>query len=282
VGILVDAHPQFELFLKVVGARPDSVESHLTVPLLKWDGALYSTEDVYLDALVEYAAGAAVSGTAGWTASREVIDVGVRGYVGRIKARLEARDKQQSRKEFVNTCDEAVTKVAFAAAGCSLDYVSMELLRRWDRFLGIANFSYYAQSPYALRLWATGTVAGRGVRTTITRRVGPDVRRQALESLWEIWQERRVGASSGMYLPIWELRAAVCWRLRIGDDEFDRAVAEALAGAHTDLPFRIHLDQASARATPASTRPLILPTASGLRRVFNVVSIIPTTTKEQL
>ncbi len=83
-----------------------------------------------------------------------------------------------------------------------------------------------------------------------------------------------------MYLPVFELRAAVCWRLRIGDDEFDKAVAEAVANGGADLPYRIHLDQASARTTPASTRPLVLPTNSGIRRVFNVVSIIPTT-KEQ-
>lgn len=281
VGVLVNAHPQFETFLKVVGARPNSIGSHLTVPLLRWDGALHSDEDAYLNALIDYAAAAASSGTVGWSADWQTIDAGVRGYVLRIRARLEAREKQQSRKQFVNTCDEAITKVAFEAAGCPLDYVSMELLRRWTRFLGVANFSYYAQAPYALRLWATGTVTGRGERTTITRRVGPQIRREALEALWDTWQERRVGASAGMYLPVWDLRAAVCWKLRISDDEFDRAVTEALAGVHADLPFRIHLDQASARATPASTRPLVLPTASGLRRVFNVVSILPTNLKEQ-
>ncbi|MFN2503680.1 MAG: hypothetical protein ABR540_05515 [Acidimicrobiales bacterium] len=281
VGILIDAHPQFAWFLKVVGARPDSTGTHLTVPLLRWDGTVHADEEAYLEALIDYAAGAGASGSAGWSASRDDIDSALRSYVLRIQARFEARERKQSRKEFVNTCDEAITKLAFTAAGCPLDYVSMELLRRWTRFLGIANFSYYAQEPYALRLWATGTVAGRGERTTITRRVGPEVRQQALEGLWETWQERRGDAAAGMYLPIWDLRAATCWKLRIGDDEFDRAIAEALAGVHPDLPFRIHLDQASARSTPASTRPLILPTASGLRRVFNVISIIPNKPKEQ-
>jgi len=84
-----------------------------------------------------------------------------------------------------------------------------------------------------------------------------------------------------MYLPIWELRAAVCWQHRISDDEFDKAITEALSGLYPELGFRIHLDQASVRATPASARPLVLPTDSGLRRVFNVVSIIPTSSKEQ-
>lgn len=282
VGILVDTHPQFEAFLKVVGARPDSSTTHLTVPLLRWDGTIHASENAYLTNFVEHAAQAAASGTVGWSASVDAIDEEVRGYVGRVQARLKAREKTPTRKQFVNSCEEAITKSAFTAAGCPVDYISMELLRRWTRFLGIANFSYYAPGPYALRLWATGTVTGRGADAAISRRVGPEVRRRALEGLWETWQERKAEAAAGMYLPIWELRAAVCWQQRIHDDEFDTAVAEVLAGAHPDLGFRIHLDQASLRPTPGSTRPLVLPTAGGLRRVFNVVTILPAaSTKEQ-
>ena len=281
LGHLIDAHPQMGGYLRVVGARPDSSSTHLTIPLLRWDGARHGSEATYLDELVGYVYGASESGAVAWMADRETIDAGIRDYVGRIRARLDARKKPQSRKQFVNSCDEAVTKVAFAAAGCNLDFISMELLRRWTRFLGVANFSYYAPGPYALRLWATGVVTGSGDQASITRRVGPDVRRVALEGIAQVWQERRAAAAAGMFIPIWELRAAVCWQQRITDDEFDKAVAESLAGVHPGLGFRIHLDQASVRATPASTRPLVLPTDSGVRRVFNVVTIIPTTSKEE-
>lgn len=281
LGSLLEAHPQFEGFLRVVGARPDSRGAHLTVPLLRWDGAVHKTDEGYLSALVDYASTAAATGTLSWAADRDTINKGIRSYVERISARGKARGKPQSRKQFVNTCDEAITKVAFAAAGCPLDYISMELLRRWTRFLGVANFSYYAPGPYALRLWATGTVKGRGLVTSIDRRVGLGVRRDALKGLLQIWQDRRGSAPSEMYVPIWELRAAVCWEHRITDDEFDRAIAEALNGIHPDLGFKIHLDQAAVRATPGSTRPLVLPTDSGIRRVFNIVTIIPTTTTKE-
>jgi hypothetical protein len=282
LGLLVDAHPQFEGFLRAIGARPDSTATQLTIPLLRWNGTLHTSEAAYLDALVEELTAAVGSGMIGWSASRETIDKGIRSYVGRLRARLEARNKQQSRKEFVSACEEAVTKVAFAAAGCRIDYTSMELLRRWSRFLGVSNFSYYAPGPYALRIWATGTVTGRGPAARINRNVGLEVRRRALDGLLQAWQERRASAAAGMYLPIWELRAAVCWQQRISDDEFDKAVAEALNGAYGDLGFRIHLDQASSRATPGSTRPLILPMEGGLlRRVFNVITLVPTTVKEQ-
>lgn len=276
LGSLIEAHPQLEGFLRVVGARPDSTATHLTIPLLRWDGAAHPNEASYLDSLISTAATAAESGSVSWSADRATIDTGVREYVSRISARLEARQKTQTRKQFVNTCDEAITKVAFAAAGCNLDYISMELLRRWTRFMGVANFSYYAREPYALRLWATGTVTGRGPGVQIERHVGPDVRRSALDAVLQVWQDRGTSTSSSMYMPIWELRAAVCWQQRISDDEFDKAMAEALGGVHPDLGYRVHLDQASVRATPASTRPLVLPTDSGLRRVFNVVTIIPT------
>jgi hypothetical protein len=282
LGCLADTHPQFEGFLRLVGARPDSTSTHLTIPLLRWDSAEHSSETAYLNALIEYVTSAVESGSVAWSASRQVIEDGIRAYVGRMRARLEARQKPPSRKQFVNSCEEAVVKVAFAAAGCRIDYTSMELLRRWTRFLGVANFSYYAPGPFALRLWATGKVVGRGLSATAFRNVGADVRRHALERLLQAWQERRSSAAAGMYLPIWELRAAVCWQQRISDDEFDRAIAEAINGLHADLGFRIHLDQASARATPGSTHPLVLPTDTGIRRVFNVVTLVPISTKEQV
>jgi hypothetical protein len=276
LGSLVDAHPQFEGFLRIVGARPDSSGSFLTIPLLRPVRSEHPTDESYLDAFVDNARTAVAAGTVGWSLEPDRIDDGIRSYVRRTAVRMQARKKVISRKMLASICEEAITRVAFAAAGTPLDYISMELLRRWSRTLGVANFSYYAPGPYALRLWATAAVAGRGAEVSIRRSVGPDIRRTALRTLATEWQERRADAAAGMYLPIWQLRAAVCWRQRISDDEFDRAIGELLSGQHSDLHLNIHLDQASLRTTPGSTRPLVLPTASGLRRVFNVISVAPT------
>ena len=278
VGDLIAAHPHFEGFLRVLGGRPDSTSTHLTIPIMRFDPARHGHydnfhADAYLNDFIAYAADAAQSPGLGWRSSSTDVQDAIRGYVTRIQARATARQKTVSRKQYLNTCEEAVTRLAFTAAGCPLDYVTHELLRRWTRFLGLATFSYYAPGPPALRLWATGTVTGRGSQTTIERRVGPEVRRQLLDELWGIWQAERSDGAAGMYLPVWQLRAAACWRLRINDDEFDQAIVDALAGTRGDLGIEIHLDQASLRATPGSTRPLVLPTASGLRRVFNVINI---------
>lgn len=272
VGDLINAHPQFEGFLRLLGGRPESTSTHFTIPTLRDATGRHPSNEAYLDDFIGRAVNAASANTLGWSASAEDVEQGIRSYVARIQARAAAREKVVTPKQFVNTCEEAISRVAFTAAGCPMDYITLELLRRWTRFLGLATFSYYAPGPGALRLWATATVTGRGDDTVIRRRVGYDVRHQALEELWGVWQNER-SEGSGMYLPIWQLRAAVCWKQRINDDEFDVAITEALAGKHGDLGIDIHLDQATLRATPSSTGPLVIPTASGLRRVFNVINL---------
>ena len=272
-GVLVEAHPQLEGFLKALGARPDSPSQSFTIPLLRWDPERHLSEDVYLEDLVQVVVAAVRAGKTGWTDDASTIDRDIRGYVQRIRARRAARDKTQTRKEFLKTCEEAVTKVAFAATGCPIDYISMELMRRWARFLGVGNFSYYAPGPYALRLWGTGTLDGAGHEVAITRRIGPGIRQQVLAELLDVWQERRATSPATMYAPVWELRAAVCWRLRIADTEWDKAINELLHGAHNALPYRVHLDQASLGPPPRSTRPLVLQGPSGAR-IYNVMTLI--------
>lgn len=279
-GVLIEQHPQLNGFLRAVGATPDSISPTLTIPLLRWDPVKHSSEPSYLNDLITVVSDASAAGALGWSANVEHIDAAIRGYVERIRARRAARGKTQPRKEFLKTCEEAITKLAFGAVGTKLDYISMELLRRWTRFLGVANFSYYAPGPYGLRLWATGSVAGSGDTIKITRNIGSKTRRRALETLFEVWQSRRGKSGAAMYAPVWELRAAVCWRLRIADSEWDKAIRELLQGGHGDLPYRVHLDQASLGPAPASTSPLVIPKA-GHRRIFNVMTIIPNNEENQ-
>jgi hypothetical protein len=275
ISSLIQAHPQFEGYLRIVGARPDSTSSNFTIPLLRYDGSVHRTHTAYLEAFIAYAQQAVQAGVLGWKATSSEIDSNVRAYVTRIEARARARGKELTRKQFTNACEESICRTAFAAAGSPTDYVTLEVLRQWTRFLGVANFSYYAPGPPALRLWATADVVGK-TPAKIERRVGRQVRQEALQAIWPTWMSLRADGAGGMYLPIWKLRAAVCWRQRISDDEFDRGITEYLAREHGDLGIDIHLDQASLRSTPASTRPLIIPTTSGLRRRFNVINVTQT------
>ncbi|WP_233290068.1 hypothetical protein [Kitasatospora sp. MBT66] len=285
VGALLKAHPQFEGFLRLVGSRPDSTADHLTVPLLRTDGSSELGDSAYLTAFVGHVVEAARTGDLGWSEEPEIIEHRLRTYVDRALERWAARAKQRAakedrtperpttRKRLVMLCEEATVRLAFTAAGCPMDYISHELLRRWTRSLGLANFSYYAPGPHALRLWATGTVSGTGDQVAFRRTVGPQVRQSVLAALPRIWSTEEGLLDDATYHPVWRVRAAVCWELRISDEEFDAAIAAAYHGELPDPGFRIHLDEASQLRTPGSVRPLVLPSSTGQDRVFHVMSL---------
>ncbi|UZK55297.1 hypothetical protein NEH16_15235 [Streptomyces drozdowiczii] len=159
VGALLRAHPQFDGYLRLVGARPDSTTDHLTVPLLRNDGSSAGDYERYLTAFVAHVTDACRAGDLGWTAPPKVIEESLRDYVTRAVHRADARARQRptdntspadppvTRKRFMLLCEEAAVRLAFTSAGCTMDYISHELLRRWTRFLGLANFSYYAPGP---------------------------------------------------------------------------------------------------------------------------------------
>lgn len=298
VGALLDAHPQFEGYLRLVGARPDSTTDHLTVPLLRNDGPSAGTHDRYLDAFISHVTDASRAGDLGWTARPDVIEESLRGYVTRAVQRSKARSGQRrvqqrssgvtgaedslvTRKRFILLCEEAAVRLSLGSAGCPMDYISHELLRRWTRFLGLANFSYYAPGPPALRLWATGRVEGSGSTPVFRRFVGHDVRSSVLRSLPQIWSTPDGHLDDASYHPVWRVRAAVCWKLRISDDEFDAAIDAAYRGEFPDLGFRIHLDEAIQLRAPGSVRPLVLRNGSGHDRVFHVMSLFGARSSEE-
>ncbi|WP_432023204.1 hypothetical protein [Streptomyces parvus] len=298
VGALLDAHPQFEGYLRLVGARPDSTTDHLTVPLLRNDGPSGGSHERYLAAFISHVTDACRAGDLGWTAPPEVIEESLRGYVTRAVQRSEARAHQRrpqqrpsgdageegpliTRKRFVLLCEEAAVRLAFNSAGCPMDYISHELLRRWTRFLGLANFSYYAPGPPALRLWATGRVEGSGSAPVFQRLVGHDVRSSVLRSLPRFWSTPDGHLDDASYHPVWRVRAAVCWKLRISDDEFDAAIDAAYRGDFPDLGFRVHLDEAIQLRTPGSVRPLVLRHGAGRSRVFHVMSLFGAHSSEE-
>lgn len=102
-------------------------------------------------------------------------------------------------------------------------------------------------------------------------------RDRALGALYEHCQQAR--SSGTTYVPVWEVRAAVCWKLRIVDDEFDRAVTDMIAGRRGEiLPWRLHLDQVSVGNAPSSAAPFVLTTSAVGTRTYNVMTVVPKTT----
>jgi hypothetical protein len=274
---LVWNHPGFSCFLSAVGTIGEGRTS-LVIPLLRW-GELPEgrrTQQAYRAAIGDYVSGALATSELGWTAEAAEIDTAVNGYLDGILARAQARgrDPFPTVRTFTQTCEEALAKLAMGKSGCAIDYVSMEIARRWSRWLGLASFTYHAPGPNALRFWSTANVALENGTMRVERRAGGVWRDQALEGLHEYCQEaRRKGTT---YVPVWEVRAAVCWKLRIVDDEFDRAVTDMIAGRRgQQLPWRVHLDQVSIGSIPSSAAPFVLTTSAAGTRNYNVMAVVP-------
>jgi hypothetical protein len=274
---LVSSHPGFACFLSTAGTIGDHRTS-FTVPLLRW-GELPTnrrSQQTYRAAIGEYVAGAVASSDLGWFADAAEIDTKVNDYLDRILARAQARgrDPFPTVRTFTQTCEEALVKLAFNKAGCAIDYVSMEIARRWSRWLGLASFTYHAPGPYALRFWSTAHIKLRDGAMTVERRAGDKWRDLALGALHDHCQQARAAGTT--YVPVWEVRAAVCWKLRVVDDEFDRAVTDMIAGRRGDaLPWHIHLDQVSVGSIPSSATPFVLTTSAAGTRTYNVMTVVP-------
>ncbi|MEY9582712.1 hypothetical protein [Sinorhizobium fredii] len=278
---LLKAHPGFNCFLSVVGAV-DHRRSSFVVPLLRWSELPQKqrSQQAYRAAIGDFVAGAVASADLGWSIDASEISMAVNGYLDRIFARAQARDKDPfpTVRAFTQTCEEALVSLAFRKAGCSIDYVSMEIARRWSRWLGLACYTYHAPGPYALRFWSTAQIQAAHAVMTVKRRAGGEWRDKALIELHDYCQKARAAGTT--YVPVWVARAAVCWKLRIVDDEFDRAVTDKIARRRGhDLPWDVHLDQVSIGQIPSSASPFVLTTSAAGTRTFNVITVVPKPTE---
>jgi hypothetical protein len=271
---LWQVHPHFVGYLKAVTGRG------LVVPLARFnDTPEPRTRERFVDLLVERASSVVAHGDAGWTATAEEIRSAVRDYIAARLAFAASRQRPEPyprNQDFINACEEALVKFAFVKTGTNIDYITHEVLRRWMRVLGLGNFSYYVPGPDALRLWPTADIAVLGSGIAIARRVGDDYRDQAIALLGEAYEQvRKSDRMASSWVPIYRVRAAVCWRLRVSDALFNRALAEFLRGERGDSePFAANVDPTQYGSVPPSERGLQLETKRGLQTYYSM-SLIP-------
>ena len=107
-----------------------------------------------------------------------------------------------------------LVKHAFARCDVALDYISQEVLRRWTKYLGVANFSYHVPRHNALRLWSTASIHESDEGIAVNRRIGPEMVQKAMEQMPAAYGEvRRRDRSSSLWVPIHQVRSGVCWSL---------------------------------------------------------------------
>ncbi len=274
LGMLWAVHPQLVGFIHSIGNEA------LVIPLAQW-GELPEprTRERYVDFIAERATLHIQRESTGWIASKTEIRDSIRTYLEARHTSAEARGKVSPyprNQDFVNACEEALVKFVFGKCGTPIDYISHEVLRRWTRDLGIANFSYHVPQANALRFWQCAELKFDGAFLQVRRRVGHEYLDQVLSYLAEAFDRtRQFEESRSLWVPIHRVRAETCFRLRLPDAVFDRALIDFLAGVRGgDLPFRVNVDPALYGPIPPTELPLRVQTSRGVRTYYSM-SIVP-------
>jgi hypothetical protein len=273
-------HPKLAGFLRLLA------DSQFTVPTANWrevhPGRVGAEgRELYIRFLAARAANACAQADVGWDASEEEIAAAIHAYVGeRVAAatRRQRPDPFPRSREFVGACEEALTSYAFRRAGLQIDYISHEILRRWTKWFAVANFSYHVPLAPALRLWATATLVedDDGALVRVERRTVPGWGDRVIDELPAGYELTRARSPDQSWVPIHQVRGAVCSKLGIGDRIFEVALNEFLAGERRpDAPFRVNLDPAGLGNTPPTEQPLRVRDRHGQLRVYRVMTIVP-------
>ena len=281
LGMLWKTHPQFEGFLRAVSVD----RAGLVVPLAQWgELPLPRTRDRYVDFLTKRVAEALSNGESGWSATESDVRTAITTYIESIRQSAQDRerpDPHPRNQDFVRGCEEAVVKFAFHQCRISLDYISQEVLRRWTKVLGVASFSYHVPGPTALRIWPTAALDLKGDMVSARRRTGSEMVAQVVTTLREAYdQVRKDDPSRSLWVPIYRVRAAACYRLLIPDAVFDRALIKLLRGdQEVDVPYGVNIDPAQYGNVPPTELPLRVETSRGVRNYYSM-SLVPRREKE--
>ena len=274
LDMLWQAHPQFVAFVDAIAAPG------MVIPILPW---IQLTEPRtrlnYVRSLVSWVVEFIGDEQSGWTATTTEVREAVGEYLNARYEGARARGRNEpypKNRDFVKACEEALVKFAFSRRGMSIDYISQEILRRWTKELGVSNFSYHVSGANALRLWSTAEIGESNGRITASRRAGAAIVQSAIEQLPIAYEEaRRQDRTHSLWVPIYRVRANVCWNLKTTDSVFDRALYQVLSGDFAnDIPFGINLEAAQYGNVPPSELPLRLPTRRGLRTYY-AMSLVP-------
>ena len=139
----------------------------------------------YLDELTSRVADGMSEGELGWTASAQEVHAGTEAVLAKriaSAARRGGLDPYARPQDFTRDCHKGLVAMAFERAGVRLDFTTHEILRRWGREFGVANFSHNVpRPPRALRCWATAELERPDdARLLIRRRRAPEYQGQVI------------------------------------------------------------------------------------------------------
>jgi hypothetical protein len=277
-------HPQFSGYLKLL------MDRHIVLPTARWTEAQPAGDSPatggaarlrYVDFLAARAFGAVEAGVAGWEGSQEEIAGAIRGY---LEDRFKAAERRKTgspyarNRDFVGACEEALVSHAFRQMGTKLDFISLEILRRWTRDLGVANFSYYVPGPPALRLWPTAEfdLDVDGQLRHVQRRTVTEHGDAVVDAIPTAVDQARRHDPDSTWVPIYRVRAAIAIKLGLSDATVDAAIRQFISGdRRADAPFRLNLESAEIGATPPTETPLRVTDARTNRTItYRVMAVV--------
>lgn len=266
-------------------------ERGIVIPTLNWteffpDGVdqFGDTERRrYMDELARRVVEAASTTDLGWEPPEATLRQSIESVVVKRSARAQrnARPYPYARpQDFTRDCHKALVRTAFDAAGLktanlAIDYTTHEILRRWGRDLGIANFSYHVpEGVQALRCWGTADLEAHDGGVRPLRRRTADYGDAVVAELATAYEDARRSQGGGGFVPVHALRQLVCWRLRLNGDVFDRAIRDVLEG-HRAVPFRLIPDRGYAGKVPPTEMPLVLTDSHGRPSAYLLIMLTP-------
>ena len=273
-------HPQLAGYLELLAKGP------FVIPAANWRevherpvhaGQEETSRRTYLDFLAARCGRAIAAGATGWEATEQEVAAAIDQYIDARVAFAGRRSRPHPyprHSDFVNACEEAVVSFAFTQAGMALDYISLEILRRWTKTLGVANFSYHVPEAPALRLWATADVQ-LSPDFRVQRRSVDDYYDAVLAELPHSYERARRHYQGSSFVPVHAVRAAVCFRLGLNDTVFNNAIRQLLSTERAaELGYRINLDRAQFGALPPTELPLTVPDRSGRDQTYSVMTLV--------
>ena len=146
----------------------------------------------------------------------------------------------------------------------------------------MANYSYHVPSWSALRLWSTAVIEESGNQVLAVRRTGPSIVQSAIEQLPSVYGKvRRHDPNGSLWLPIYRVRAGICWQLKAPEAVFNKALHQVLArDTDSDIAFGINLEKAQYGNVPPTELPLRLNTKRGVQTYY-AMSLVPETKDRQ-
>jgi len=273
-------HPQLSGYYGLLASRG------IVVPTLNWtelfpDGVEQFGEKErqrYVDELASRVVDAASVGELGWKPDQSTL----RGSIESVIVKRSSRAQRSARpypyarpQDFTRDCHKGLVRAAFQAAGLNLDFTTHEILRRWGRDMGIANFSYHVPDGIqALRCWGTATFDRDDGVLTPRRRRTAEYGDQIVDELPRAYEDSKRYQGGGGFVPVYALRQLICWRLGLNADVVDRILRDVLE-ARRPAPFRLIPDRGYAGKVPPTEVPLVLTDSHGRDSAYLLIMLTP-------